>query len=296
MMKGPTAKIDMAPPTMTRLQRSRAQSMSLQQAPIGRAPPKKTTNSIKALQTRFSKRPRSMSTAQKPLNFVPPPITEFAQSDLPELEHGSVSRFNTAAHKDVWFVIDTTSFAKRRLNQVLLNLIGNFRGYEPESIRLHAILFYDQSLIDPLCYESTYEPVGKRTHRDFGGQRDDERMTHFEVRRIIRKALRVSAEQSNVDNVDIRTIRKVSQNGVSRLVLWGSVAREIISERTNPLDLPTTLLIFASQDRNETSKLGLEALKAMHSDQLVWYVRSFHEILQLYGEIIRANQVGPSTT
>lgn len=95
--------------------------------------------------------------------------------------------------------------------------------------------------------------------------------------------------------MDLRTIRKSSQNTASRFVLWGSIAREIINERTSPLDIPSTLIIFASQDTGEFAKQGVEALKAMHQDQLVWYVRSFNEISQLYGELIQANEVGSST-
>lgn len=275
------------PSGLTPLNRSRAQSMM-----FGASPP------IAKLQNKFNKRGRSMSTAQRP-GFVPPAITEFAefnQSDLPELPPNSISRFNAGVHKHIWFVVDTTTFAKRRLAQVLLSLVGLFRGYEQESICLHVILFYDVSVVEPLHYKSSYSPVSKKTHHAFGGQSGDERLTHFEVRRIIKKATRVSVEQSNAANVDIRTIRKVSQNSTARWIMWGSVLREILCELSNQLDIPTTLVIFASQDSGKSSKRGVDALKAMHNDQLVWFVRAFHEISQLFGEIIHANQVGQSTT
>lgn len=165
--------------------RERAQSVLFHRSPedrIGRAPP--THRSIKNLQGGFA-RNRSMSSTQRP-DFVAPPISDFSRSELPDLGPGSISRFNADVHKDVWFVIDTTSFAKRRLCQVLLSLIGIFRGYDTVSIRLRAILFYDQTVIDPLCYESCAEPVDQKTHIAFGGDHGTTFLSQFAVRRIIR--------------------------------------------------------------------------------------------------------------
>jgi len=243
---------------------------------------------IGQLQGQF-KRGRSLSTTVRPKNFQMPQITEFSQSDLPKLRKGKTTRFKKRHHRHVWFVIDTTSFTGKQPYVQALKLLKYFQSLELKRVKVHAILFYDRKVVDPLLYDNTDDTVDIETHVGFGGTQNEVPMlTQKKVRETIKRYVKKQG-MPNEKYVEYRTIAKSAQNAGGRIALFGAVAHEIISERTKPTRLPQTLLIFAAQTNSSThqvSEQGMEAIRAMHGEGLVWTVRAFREIEMLYGELL----------
>lgn len=273
--------------------RSRGRSNSTTVRPVRvEAPIHKSVRRIDALQGRFSKT-RSNSTTVRPAEFKAPPITDFSTSDLPDKPDGRISRFNPRCHKHIWFVIDTTSFARERSNIRLLKLLNLFRNIESGEMTVHAILFYDDKVVDALSYEKTDEPVDRDTYVQFGGVPNTfPRLTKKQVRKIIRKYVKDNGSDNSI-NVEYRTIARAAQNTGGRIALFGTIAYEILATRSEPMDIPSTLLIFAAQtgsSSHDVSEQGMEYVRSMHGDGMVWTVRGFTEISMLHGEIMLANE------
>lgn len=251
---------------------------------FGKMPPKQ----LGKLRASFGKA-RSLSTTDRPKNFMPPAITDLSTSDLPPIPPGKRSRFNPKLHKNIWFIIDTTSFEKNRSSISLLKLLTLFRYLETQTIVVKAILFYDSSVIDPYSYENTDDTVSEKIHQAFGGlPHTFPLMTKRNVRKQIQRYVRDRGSE-NFHNVEYRTLNRSSQNVGGRIALWGAVAHEILSERTPSLELPNTLLIFASQTDPSIhiiSDQGMDYVRSMHQEGMIWTVRAFTEISMLHSELV----------